>query len=117
MELQSIADVQKLQAAFVKSLNTTAERLLGDNKLGPKVLLDDKRQLLADLKDRLRAATDARAEAVRAYDREIAQRESAIASLEAELKNDERVIGRISRATGRKALTKSAGAGRKKRAK
>jgi hypothetical protein len=110
MELESIADVHKLQAAFVKSLNATAARFLEGRKVSPQVLLDEKRQLLTELRDRLKAATDGRTEAIRAFDREIAQRESAVANLEAELKNDERAIGR-------KAQAQAATPARKKRTK
>jgi low affinity Fe/Cu permease len=117
MALESIADVETLHAAFVKSLNTTEARLLKLDKPDPKVLLADKRQLLADLNDRLRAATDGRAEAVGLYDRQIAQLENAIATTQGELKTDERVITRMSRAAGGTARASAAGAARKKRAK
>jgi hypothetical protein len=117
MALESIADVEALHAAFVKSLNTTAARLLKLDKPDPSVLLDDKRQLLADLNDRLRAATDGRTESIRLYDRQITQLDNAITTLQGELKTDERVITRLSRAAGGKARVNAAGSARKKRAK
>jgi hypothetical protein len=117
MALESIADIETLHAAFVKSLNTTAARFLKLDKPDPRVLVDDKRQLLVDLNDRLRTATDARTEAIRVYDRQITQLENAIATVQGELKTDERVITRLSRAAGGKARANAAGAARKKRAK
>jgi len=117
MALESIADVETLYATFVKSLNTTEARLLKLDKPDTRVLLDDKRELLADLNDRLRAATDARTEAIRLYDQQITQLENAIATLQGELKTDERVITRLSRAAGGKASAIATGAARKKRAK
>lgn len=117
MALESIADIEKLHDMFVKSLNTTAARYLQVDKPDPKVLVDEKRQLLADLNDRLRGATDARTEAVRLYDQQITQLENAIATLQSELKTDERVITRLSRAAGGKTRATAAAGARKKRAK
>jgi hypothetical protein len=117
MALESITDIEKIHAAFVKSFNTTAAEFLKVDKPDPKVLLDEKRQLLADLNDRLRAATEARTESIRVYDRQITQLENAIATLQGELKTDERVITRLSRAAGGKARVNAAGSARTKRAK
>jgi uncharacterized membrane protein YccC len=103
MELDTIADVEKLHAAFVKSINATAESLLEATKLDPQDVLADKRGFLAELKAQLQEATDARAVFDRAYDREITQREAAIASLEAELKADAADLNRLLRPVGKRA--------------
>jgi predicted RNase H-like nuclease (RuvC/YqgF family) len=100
MNLETAADVQKLQAAFVKSVNASASKLLENAKLRPQDVLDDKRQRLTEMQAQLRETTDARAAFERAYDREIAQREATIANLEAELKEDARDTERLRRNVG-----------------
>jgi len=116
MALESIADLEKLHAAFAKSLNTTAAKFLKDDKPEPKVLLEEKRQLLEDLSGRLRAVTEGRTEALRTYDRQIAQIENAIKGVEVELKDDERAINRLVRAA-KKPQAKRARTVRKMRSK
>jgi hypothetical protein len=109
MELDTIADVEKLHAAFVKSINATAAALLETNKVDVADILAAKRDFLGELKAQLQEATDARAEFEQAYDREIAQRETAIANLEAELKAEVADINRVRQPVGKRA----AGARRK----
>lgn len=118
MELDTIADVEKLHAAFVKSINATAAALLETTKLDPRDVLAEKRDFLAELQAQLREATDARDAFEKAYDREIAQREAAIANLEAELKADVADVNRLLRPVGKRAAgarAKRKSATRKKR--
>lgn len=119
MDLQTPADIQKLYSAFADAVTEFTDTVLAE-RVDMNAVLKQKRQLLQAMQDQLDEVTTAHNEFDRAYEREIAERQQAIDTLQSELDTgatDLQRLTRLARKAGAATKAKTAIKGGRRRTK
>jgi hypothetical protein len=94
MPIESLDDIQKLQATFVRVIAKKIDAASAERPPDPRAVVARKVELLDQLRQQLEEATGDRANAIRLLDEDIEERRRAIADLEQEIKSDQKLVGK-----------------------